>query len=84
MKFSLPDMGKKTDSITFRPDEDIAKTLGEVLEELGNPRGLRTQLINDALRAELDTALEKYFAKQQAAKDVLQKRLSRGRKEGKT
>jgi hypothetical protein len=44
---------RKRPTITFEPDEDVAKELAKIEEIMGKARGLRTAYINDALRNEL-------------------------------
>lgn len=49
----------KRETITFEPDDDVALALAEIQEALGKTRGLRTQYINDALRAELPNVIRR-------------------------
>ena len=44
---------KLSATITFQPDDDIAAVLAQIKEALGDSRGIQTNLINSALRAEL-------------------------------
>ena len=50
---------RKRSTITFEPDEDVAKELAKIKEIMGKSRGLQTAYINDALRAELPNLMRR-------------------------
>lgn len=52
---------RKRPTITFEPDEDVARELAKIEKIMGKRRGLRTAYINDALRAELPNLIRKKF-----------------------
>lgn len=35
---------------TFQPDDDVNRDVSEILKELGDDKGVKTRLINEALR----------------------------------
>jgi hypothetical protein len=37
-------------TITFEPEDDVAKELSDLLASMGNPWGMRSKVINDVLR----------------------------------
>lgn len=53
---------KKRNTITFEPDEDVATGLAEVEKALGKTRGIRTEIINSALRLELPNVIRRKAA----------------------
>lgn len=64
---------KKTKTITFEPDEDVAESLSQLMDAVSNAYGFRTRVINEALRRELPNivrrqrlALEKLEGKRAA------------------
>lgn len=66
---------RKRETITFEPDDDVAKELLEIQEALGKTRGIRSEFINAALRAELPNVIKRKL-------DALQ-RLAEAKKERK-
>lgn len=64
---------RKRETITFEPDEDVARELCEIQAALGKARGIRSEFINAALRAELPNVVRRKL-------DALQ-RLAEAKKE---
>lgn len=46
----MAEQQQKPKTITFEPDEDVAKVLSDLLRDLGQPWGMRSKVINDVLR----------------------------------
>ncbi len=60
---------KKRATISFQPAPDVQEWIEKAMAEFGNPRGLRSRFINDALRQELGNTIQRYLETTQQAVD---------------